>query len=295
MHSDPTKLVNFWSGDVLKSETVHFCSLFFIVGKIYLKHSLKTYHQHRGFCYRCRSDFFFHFLSKLVMLLEKTPGSFWTRCKSVCLEVPEYWNIFNRSISTLRGALIKIPLSFHSSRASHLKCNMLFLQNGVFVCFLHVYMHNTYVIFYWDFHNWKMLCFCSKDKKAKQLGINDILVACKDLLNMHFFSSFSFHHFNLQNSSLSLQITQFYQDKTTFKLICFGREIEHLHPISLIVELHANCVLIYLFCTFFHLNWSCINFAKRLCEAADVALCLINQWDRSEWITSDGFSARFDV
>lgn len=106
---------------------------------------------------------------------------------------------------------------------------------------------------------------------------------------------FRFTSSNLQNSSLSLQITQFYEDKTTFKHICFGREIEHLHPISLIVGLHANCVLIYLFYTFFHLNWSCINFTKRLCEAADVALCLINQWDRSEWITSDGFSARFDV
>lgn len=112
MHSDPTKLVNFWSGDVLKSETVHFCSLFFTVGKIYLKHSLQTYHQHRGFCYRCRSDFFFHFLSKLVMLLEKIPGSFWTRCKSVCLEVPEYWNIFNRSISTLEEPWLKFPFLF---------------------------------------------------------------------------------------------------------------------------------------------------------------------------------------
>lgn len=295
MHSDPTKLVNFWSGDVLKSETVHFCSLFLIVGKIYLKHSLKTYHQHRGFCYRCRSDFFFPLSEQIGDASGKNPWFFLDTLQVCLFGSTRILKHFQQKHIYPRGALIKIPLSFHSSRASHLKCNMLFLQNGVFVCFLHVYMHNTYVIFYWDFHNWKMLCFCSKDKKAKQLGINDILVACKDLLNMHFFSSFSFHHFNLQNSSLSLQITQFYQDKTTFKLICFGREIEHLHPISLIVELHANCVLIYLFCTFFHLNWSCINFAKRLCEAADVALCLINQWDRSEWITSDGFSARFDV
>lgn len=34
---------------------------------------------------------------------------------------------------------------------------------------------------------------------------------------------------------------------------------------------------------------------SRLWEAADVALCLINQRDGSEWITSDGFSAWFDV
>lgn len=89
----------------------------------------------------------------------KIPLSFLDILKvCACSKVLKHLNIFIRSISNLEKPWLKFPF-FHGNRAPHLKCNMLFLQNGVFVCFLHVYMHNTYVIFYWDFYNWKITVF----------------------------------------------------------------------------------------------------------------------------------------